>query len=349
MTTANAAPLKVLYIGGTGTISASCVRSSVEAGMEVFVLNRGNNSRGRVLPQGVTSIVGDIRDRASVEGALGGLHFDTIVNFLAFTAQDSEDAIELFRGRADQYIHISTAALYRRPVVYSPVVESTLRQNDFVKYSRDKIAAEDILMAAYLSEGFPVTIVRPSHTYDDANPPLPGGWTIFDRIARGDEMVVHGDGTSLWTLTHADDLAPGLVGLIGDARAIGEAFHITSNDVYTWDQIYGLVASALGVEPRLVHVPSEFFPVAAPTWFWSELVVGDLAHSSLFDTSKIRMFVPEFDPKVTFRRAVLRMAKWREDHPVEAAADPEVDSMLDRLVEGYHASRSIFEALANRP
>jgi nucleoside-diphosphate-sugar epimerase len=345
----NSSPLAVLFVGGTGTISAACVRESVREGMDVFVLNRGNNAKGRAIPDDVTELSGDIHDPQSIAAALDGRNFDVIVNFLTFNAEEAEAAIAMFAGRSSQYIHISTAALYRRPNLHSPITESTLRQNDFVKYSRDKIAAEDVFLKAFLDTGFPVTIVRPSHTYDDANPPLPGGWTIFDRIARGDEMVVHGDGTSLWTLTHADDLAVGLVGLIGDRRSIGEAIHITSDDVYTWDQIYGLVAGALGVEPRLVHVPSEFFPVAAPDWFWSELVVGDLSHSALFDNSKIRGLVPAYAPRMTFHRAVLRMVEWRAAHPVQTAADPVVDSMLDRLAEGYHGARAVFEALAPAP
>ena len=345
----NSSPLTVLFVGGTGTISAACVREAVHEGMDVFVLNRGNNIRGRAIPDEVTELQGDIRDDKSVEAALAGRNFDVVVNFLAYNAADAQRSIAQFAGRTKQYIHISTAALYRRPNLHSPITESTLRQNDFVSYSRDKIAAEDVFLSAFLDSGFPVTIVRPSHTYDDANPPLPGGWTIFDRIARGDEMVVHGDGTSLWTLTHADDLAVGLVGLIGDHRSIGEAVHITSDDVYTWDQIYGLVAGALGVKPRLVHVPSEFFPVAAPDWFWSELVVGDLSHSALFDNSKIRGLVPSYAPRITFHRAVLRMVEWRAAHPAETAPDPVVDSMLDRLAEGYHGARAVFEGLAPAP
>jgi nucleoside-diphosphate-sugar epimerase len=344
--TANCAPLKVLYVGGTGTISAPCVRRSVDEGMEVFVLNRGVNAVGRELPDGVTALVGDIRRTQSVESALAGRSFDAVVNFVSFDGNQSAAAVELFRDRTTHYLHISTASLYRKPILHWPIGESTLRENGLVKYSRDKIAAEDVLMAAYEREHFPVTIVRPSHTYDDASPPLPGGWTVFDRAARGQEMVVHGDGTSLWTLTHADDFAIGLVGLIGDVRTIGEAFHITSDDVHTWDQIYRLVAAALGVEARLVHVPSQFFPVAAPEWFWSELVVGDLAHSAVFDNTKIRSYVRGFDPHMTFDRSVHRMVQWRRTHPHQTRADPDVDAVLDRLVEGYRGARAVFESLS---
>lgn len=337
--------LKVLYIGGTGTISASSVRLSAEQGMNVYVLNRSYNSCHRSLPDSVTSLSGDITDRASVERAVGDLHFDAVVNFLSFNADDAAQAIELFRSRTNHYIHISTAALYSKPILQVPIVESTLRKNGFLQYARDKIAAEDVVLRAYLDDGFPATIVRPSHTYDEASPPLAGGWTIFDRIERGQEVVVHGDGTSLWTLTHAADLAKGLVGLIGNQRAVGEAFHITADDVYTWDQIYKLVGDAVGVETHLVHVPSEFFPMAASDWFWSELVVGDLAHSALFDNSKIRRYVPGFAPDRTFIRSVVDMAAWRREHPEEAMAEPSVNLIIDRLAKGYHASRDIFEAL----
>lgn len=344
--TPDSAPLSVLYIGGTGTISASCVRRSVAAGMDVSVLNRGNNRKARDLPDGVTSLVGDITDDASARAALGDREFDAVVNFLSYGPDDASRMVDLFEGRTGQYIYISSASIYRKPVLQTPIVESTLRSNPFLSYARDKMDAEDLLMARHAETGFPVTIVRPSHTYDEHNPPLPGDWTIVDRIARGDEIVVHGDGTSLWTLTHADDLAQGLVGLLGNPRAIGEAFHITGDDVYTWDQIYTTIADALGVQPRLVHVPSEFYPVAAPDWFWSDLIVGDLAHSAVFDNSKIRRYVPDFAPRLTFHRAVLGMVRWRAENPELTATDPEVDAFTERLLRGYHQARDAFAALA---
>ncbi len=197
--------------------------------------------------------------------------------------------------------------------------------------------------------GFPVTIVRPSHTYDDANPPVPGGWTVLDRIARGAEIPVHGDGTSLWTLTHAEDFAQGLVGLLGNPRTIGEVFNITGEDVYTWDQIYTILAEALGVEAKLVHVASEMFPLVAPDWFWSGEVLGDIGHSGVFDTSKIRRFVPGFAPKLTFHRAAVRMVQWRADHPDTTSADPATDAVLDRIVDAYHAAREVFADRAPQP
>jgi nucleoside-diphosphate-sugar epimerase len=195
-----------------------------------------------------------------------------------------------------------------------------------------------------VSQGFPLTVVRPSHTYDDANPPLPGGWTVVDRIARGAEIPVHGDGTSLWTLTHAEDFAQGLVGLLGNPRAIGETFNITGSDVYTWDQIYTIVAEALGVRPRLVHVASEMYPLVAPEWFWSGEMLGDIGHSAVFDTTKIRTFVPGFSPRLTFHRAASRMVEWRRDHPDTTKTDADTEAVLSRIVGAYHAARDVFAA-----
>lgn len=343
------AALGVLFIGGTGIISASCVRRAIAEGMDVTVLNRGVNLKQRSLPDEVHWLIADVSDPSSVASAIGDRHFDSVVNFQSFTAEDAANSIELFRGRTDQYLQISTASIYRKPILQLPIVESTLRQNELVKYSRDKIAAEDCLMQAYLREGFPVTIVRPTHTYDETNPPLPGDWTIFERIERGAEIVVPGDGTSLWTLTHAADFAQGLVGLIANPRALGEAFHVTSDDVYTWDQIYTIIGDALGVSVHLVHVPSELILVGAPDWFWSELIIGDLAHSAVFDNSKVRRLVPDFAPRRTFHRAIHELVRWRGEHAAVTAPDPTVNEILDRLVRGYHESRQVFASLAPSP
>jgi nucleoside-diphosphate-sugar epimerase len=340
------APLSVLFIGGTGTISASCVRLSVESGMQVTGLNRGRNSSLRELPEAVTWLTADVADDASLVGALRGLRFDAVVNFLSYDADDARRFVSLFGGRTDQYVHISSASVYGKPVLQVPLVESTPTHNRFLAYARAKLRAEQELQRAYAEEGFPVTVVRPSHTYDEAGPPLPGGWTVVDRLARGAEIPVHGDGTSLWTLTHAEDFALGLVGLLGNPRAIGETFHITGDDVYTWDQIYTIVGKALGVEAKLVHVPSELFPVVAPDWFWSDLLLGDLAHSAVFDNSKIRRFVPSFVPKLTFHRGALRMVQWRQSHLAQTRGDPATDAVLERVVAAYHAGRTAFAALA---
>ena len=340
-----AAP-RVLFIGGTGVISTSCVRRAVEEGFEVYVLNRGRNTKGRSLPESVRWLVGDVSEPASMVAALGELRFDSVVNFLAFDVNDAGAAVDLFSDRTNQYMHISTAGMYRKPIAVLPIVESNPRGNEFVKYFRDKIAAEDRLMEAYVESGFPVTIVRPSHTYDETSPPLPSDWTMFERIERGAEIVVPGDGTSLWTLTHAADLALGLVGLIANPLAVGEAFHITSNDIYTWNQIYAIIGQALGVEVRLVHIPSDLISVGAPDWWWSDVIQADLSHSALFDTSKVRRLVPGFAPRMTFHRAVHEMVEWRRKHPEATVANPTSNAIIDRLVTGYHRAHEVFESLA---
>ncbi len=342
------AHLRVLYLGGTGTISASCVRLSVATGMRVYVLNRGRNAGERVLPDEVETLVGDVTDDASLATALGDRTFDAVVNFLSYDAEDARRMVALFTGRTRQYVHISSGSIYAKPVWQVPISESTpTAPNPHLEYARAKWRAEQEVYAAHVSEDFPLTVVRPSHTYDDANPPLPGGWSTVDRIARGEEIPVHGDGTSLWTLTHAEDFAQGLVGLLGNPRAIGETFNITGQEVYTWDQIYTVVADALGVPARLVHVASEMYPLVAPEWFWSGEMVGDIGHSAVFDDSKIRRFVQGFAPRLTFHRAATRMVAWRQAHPESTAADPETDAVLARIVEAYHAARDAF--LAHRP
>jgi nucleoside-diphosphate-sugar epimerase len=338
--------MKVLYLGGTGTISASCVRASVASGAEVSVLNRGRSLSVRPLPAAVTVLTGDVTDPESVRAALGGRDFDAVVNFLCFDAGPARQAVEVFRGRAGHYVHISSASLYHKPVRQVPITESTPRHNPFSAYARQKIAAEEVLNAAFERDAFPVTIVRPSHTYDDAHPPLPGDWTMVDRILHGQEIVVPGDGTSLWTLTHAEDFAQGLDGLLGDPRVLGETFHITADEVYTWNQIYETIAAAAGVPARLVHVPSDFLPLAAPDWFWSELIVGDLQHSVVLDNTKIRRYVPGFAPTITFPAAVPRMLRWRAEHPAGSGPDPATTEVLDRLVRGYHQAAGVFAALA---
>ncbi|BEP14039.1 SDR family oxidoreductase [Acidothermaceae bacterium B102] len=338
--------MRVLYIGGTGTISASCVRRSVQLGHEVVVLNRGLTAARRPLPAGVTTISADISDDAAMAGVLNGEEFDSVIDFLSFTAADAAAMVRRLAGRTGQYVQISTASMYHKPVLALPIVESTPRHNPYLGYARDKIAAERVVLDAFEQSGFPATVVRPSHTYDDANPPLPGGWTVIERLAAGKEIVVPGDGTSLWTLTHAEDFAVGLVGLVGNWQAIGETFHITSAEALPWDVIYQILGRALDVEPRLVHVPSEFLPLAAPDWFWSELIVGDLSHSVIFDNSKIKRYVPSYQPVVTWSEGARRLMAWRFNHPDLATSEAAADAVFDRLVGGYRDAAKVFQSLA---
>jgi nucleoside-diphosphate-sugar epimerase len=338
------APLSVLFIGGTGTISASCVRLAAATGMRGTVLNRGANRVQRELPASVERLTADIGDEDAVATALGDRRFDSVVNFLSYDEDDVQRMLRLFSGRVGQYVHISSGSIYAKPVRHTPITESTpTAPNPPLPYATAKWRAERALFEAHTASGFPVTVVRPSHTYDDQNPPLPGGWTVVDRLARGEEIPVHGDGTSLWTLTHAEDFAQGLVGLLGNSRTVGEVFNITGDDVFTWDQIYTIIARALGVEPRLVHVPSEFYPVIAPDWFWSGEMVGDLGHSAVFDMTKLRRFVPGYAPRLTFERSVARMLQWRGTHPDLAHSDEHTEAVLDRFVAAYHAARDAVE------
>ena len=337
---------KILYVGGTGTISASCVAASSAAGYDVSVLNRGRSSAVRPLPPDVEHIACDAGDPDAVRDALAGRRFDTVVNVTVFTAEQARSAVETYRGVTDHYVHISTAAMYRKPVTSWPIVESTPRHNPFCAYARDKIAAEDVFTEANRTSGFPVTVVRPSHTYDDARPPLPGDWTAVDRIERGEPIVVPGDGTSLWTITHAEDFAVGLVGLLAEPAAIGETFHITSDFVYTWDQIYRTIAAGLGAAVEIVHVPSDLIALAEPKWMWSELLTGDLSHSAVFDNSKIKRFVPQFRAKTTLAAGVARFLNWRAEHRDLALGDPDVDAIYDRLVGAHARAREIFATLA---
>jgi nucleoside-diphosphate-sugar epimerase len=327
--------MKVLYIGGTGTISSSCVAESVRQGQDVHVLNRGQTAL-RPLPDGVTAITGDVRDPESLRRTFARTTYDCVLNFLSYNAEDASAMVDLLADRTGHYIHISSASIYHKPVLKVPFVESTPRHNPFLPYARDKIGAEDALRRAYEERDFPVTIVRPSHTYDDARPPLPGDWTAWDRIVRGDEIVVPGGGTSLWTITHARDFAIGLAGLIGNWQAIGEDFHITSDEVLNWDQIYGVIGRLAGISARLLHLPSEFLPIVAPGWGWSDLIRGDLEHSAVFDNTKIKRYVPAFRATITWPEGARRLFAWRSAHAEPTRPDPEIDAMLARCVEAHH-------------
>jgi nucleoside-diphosphate-sugar epimerase len=267
----------------------------------VFVLNAATTARSARLPDGVTWLTGDVTDDASLLAAIGDQRFDAVVNFLSYDADDVRRMVAMFGSRIRQYVHISSGSIYAKPVQQSPITESTpIAPNPVLEYATAKWRAELALQKARTEQGFPVTIVRPSHTYDDANPPVPGGWTVVDRIARGAEIPVHGDGTSLWTLTHAEDFAQGLVGLLGNPRSIGEVFNITGDDVYTWDQIYTILADALGVRPSSCTWPRAA-PVVAPDWFWSGEVLGTSATGVRHQQDPA--VVPGFAPKLTFHRA----------------------------------------------
>lgn len=327
--------MKILFIGGTGTISSACSRLAVARGMDLHLFNRGQTTRP--VPQGAHVLHGDIRDTASVERLLGGKTFDVVVNWVNFTPADVEADIEFFRGRVGQYVFISSASAYQKPVASLPITESTPLCNPFWAYSRAKIACEERLVRAYREEGFPITIVRPSHTYDRTRLPVYGRYTVIERMREGKKVIVHGDGTSLWVLTHHEDFARGFVSLLGHQRAIGDAFHITSDEVLSWNQIYTILAHAAGVEPRLVHVPSESIAAFDPEWGAS--LLGDKAHSVIFDNSKIRRLVPDFVATIPFSQGAREILAWFDADPARRVVDDEVDRLMDRIIAAYEAVR----------
>jgi nucleoside-diphosphate-sugar epimerase len=324
--------MRVLFIGGSGIISSACADLAVERGIDLYLLNRGH-STGRPVPPTATVLRGDIRDPQSVVNAVDGRTFDAVVDWVAFTPEHVRTDVDLFRGRTGQYVFISSASAYQTPPARVPVVESTPLSNPFWQYSRDKIACEQLLVEAYRAEAFPATIVRPSHTYDRTSVPFDGGWTVLDRMRRGKEIVVQGDGTSLWTLTHHTDFARGFVGLLGHPRTIGDAFHITSDDVLTWNQIAYALAHALGVEARIVHVPSEAIAAADPEW--GAALLGDKAHSMVFDNAKLRDVVPDYVATVPFEQGARDIVAWHLEDPVRQRVDERLDTVMDKLVEAY--------------
>ena len=308
----------VLFLGGTGIISSACTERAVALGMDVFVLNRGT-STARPVPAGAQTLVGDLSDPDSVRAAVGDREFDVVADFLAFTVDDVTSRLDMFRDRMGQYVFISSASAYQTPPGRLPIVESSPLRNPFWQYSRDKIACEDLLVKAYRDDGLPMTIVRPSHTYDKTLLPFDGGWTIVDRMRRGSEVVVPGDGTSLWTLTHHRDFAHAFVGLLGHPAAIGDSFHITSDEWLPWNEIYQTVAAAAGVEAKLVHVPSDAIAPIDPEW--GAGLLGDKAHSMIFDNSKVRRLVPDFTAVIPFSQGAREIIDWYDADPSRQQVD----------------------------
>jgi nucleoside-diphosphate-sugar epimerase len=321
--------MRVLFIGGTGIISSACAALAVERGIDLYLLTRGNTST-RPPPGEAKLLHANSADRPAMRAALGGLRFDAVVNFVVFTVEQLERDLELFADRAGQYVFISSASAYQTPPGRLPVTESTPLFNPYWQYSRNKIACEERLIRAYREIGFPATIVRPSHTYDCTLLPAHGGYGTVARMRAGKPIVVHGDGTSLWTLTHHRDFARAFVPLLGHDGAIGESFHITSDEVLSWNQIHRAVARAAGVEPVLVHVPSEL--IAAYDADWGASLLGDKAHSMIFDNTKIRRIVPEFRAEIPFCRGAEEILAWYDADESRRRADPAYDQMTELIL-----------------
>ena len=324
--------MKVLFIGGTGTISYSSTLLAKEKGIDLYLLNRGK-SELRPIPEGVRLLKADIRDPNSVAEALGTLKFDAVADFIAFTPEHIETDLALFRGKTGQYLFISSASAYQTPPSTLPVTESTLLDNPAREYSRNKIACEERLARAYREEKFPFTIVRPSHTYDQVYIPVHGGWTVVDRMLRGLPVIVHGDGSSLWTLTHSSDFAKGFVGLLGNSHAIGEVYHITSDEWLTWDQIHQVIAKALGLEARIVHVPSDL--IAAYDADWGDSLLGDKTHSFVLDNSKIKKAVPGFACTKPFSVGIQESLDWYHADPARQVVDGQFNALCERILAAY--------------
>jgi nucleoside-diphosphate-sugar epimerase len=323
--------MKVLFIGGTGVISSACAELAVERGFELYLLNRGKTKRS--VSKKANILLGDIRERSSAEAALGDRTFDVVVNWVAFIPEHIKRDLELFGGRTGQYIFISSASAYQTPPEKLPVTEYTPLSNTYWEYSRNKIACEKRLFQAYRKGHFPITIVRPSHTYDCTMLPMHNKYTLVDRMRKGKKVVVHGDGTSLWVLTHHRDFAKGFIGLLGNNKAIGEAFHITSDELLSWNQIYEIVAHAAGAEARIVHIPSEFIASFDPEWGAS--LLGDKSHSMIFDNSKIKRFVPDFTANIPFFTGAQEIISWYNADPARQVVDKKENQIIDNIIARY--------------
>ncbi len=320
---------KVLFVGGTGIISSACSPRALEHGHDLYLFNRGRSLRPS--PADAVLVPGDIHANPQVlQEVIDEHHIDVVVNWIAFHPDDVRRDIELLRGRVGQYIFISSASAYQKPVPSLPITEATPLGNPYWEYSRNKQRCEEILMEAYQREGFPVTVVRPSHTYDRTLLPFSQGYTILRRMLAGKPVIVHGDGTSLWVLTHHRDFARAFVELLGNPAAIGEAYHITSDEVLTWNRIYSVVAESAGVELRSVHIASE--AISRYDADWGASLLGDKAHSVMFDNSKIREVASEFKAEVPFEEGVQEIVAWYEQNEGLYEANPDFDALQDRII-----------------
>jgi nucleoside-diphosphate-sugar epimerase len=328
--------MKVLFIGGTGNISIASTRLAAERGIELTLLRRGQSSAG--LPESVRTITVDVTNEAAASQAVGNQFFDAVVDWVAFTSADVERDIRLFRGRTRQFVFISSASIYQKPLGHYLITESTPLANPYWQYSRDKIACEERLMKAYRDEGFPITIVRPSLTYGDTQIVLAvNSWqksyTAVDRMRREKKVIVPGDGSSLWVITHNSDFALGLVGLLGNQQAIGHAIHVTSDEVMTWDQYYKITAQAAGVEARIIHIPTDFICACLPDEVGT--LIGDKTVSVVFDNSKIKHFVPDFRARIPFAQGIQRTIDWFDADPMRKQLDESANASWDKLIAAY--------------
>jgi len=337
--------MRILFIGGTGIISTACTALAAQRGFDLTLLTRGQH--GSQLPPGVKTLIADVNDPV-LQKKLEHESFDAVVDWIAFTPADIERDLKLFQGRTRQFVFISSTSAYQKPQTHYLMTESTPLANPHWEYSRNKIACEERLMQAYRDEGFPVTIVRPSLTYGETLIPLvlnswQQSYTAVDRMLRGQKIIVPGDGSSLWVVTHNTDFAKGLVGLLGHQQAIGHAFHITSDEVLTWDQLFRIVGAAAGVEPQLVHIPSDFIAACLPEK--KGTLIGDKSVSVVFDNSKIKRFVPGYCATTSFAEGIRQSLAWFNADPSRKQIDQQINAIMDKLISAYEKGMS--EAVRN--
>jgi nucleoside-diphosphate-sugar epimerase len=332
--------MKALFIGGTGIISSAITKQLLEKGCELYLLNRG--TRNEALPAGAKILQADINDEDYVAGLIEGLEFDVVADFIAFGPAQLERDYRLFNGKTKQFMFISSASAYQTPLSDYRITEGTPLSNPYWEYSRNKIACEEYLMKQYRDNGFPITIVRPSHTYDERSIPLgvhgsKGSWQVAKRMLENKPVIIHGDGTSLWTMTHNSDFAKGFIGLMGNLHAIGESVQITSDETLTWNQIYESIAASLGVKLNAVHVSSEFLD-ACSTEDYRGGLLGDKANSVVFDNAKLKRLVPEFVATTRFDQGIKHTVEHILAHPELQAEDPEFDQWCDKVVSALEAA-----------
>ena len=331
-------------IGGTGTISSAITRQLAAGGHDLWLLNRGN--RKNEVPESVKQVIVDVSDEAEVLRLLGNEQFDAVCEFIGFLPSQVERDIRLFSGRTRQYVYISSASAYNKPAASHVITEGTTLANPHWEYSRNKIACEELLMKEYREKGFPVTIVRPSHTYCERGVPvsvhgLKGSWQVLKRMMEGKPVIIQGDGSSLWTLTWNEDFARGFIGLLGNPKAIGEAFQIMSDEQLTWNQIYQCVGNALGVTPHIYHVASDFLVATSPkAWDFEGNLIGDKSVTVVFDCTKLKRAVPGFMATTRFDEGVRRCVAHILAHKELQTEDPEFDAWCDRIIEAQEAAKA---------
>ena len=339
--------MKILIIGGTGTISSAITRQLAAGGHELWLLNRGN--RANEVPESVKQIIVDIDDTAEVLRQLGNEQFDTVCEFIGFVPSQVERDVRLFRGRTRQYVYISSASAYNKPAASHVITEGTSLANPHWQYSRNKIACEELLMKEYCDNGFPVTIVRPSHTYCERSVPVSihgpkGSWQVLRRMLDGKRVLVQGDGSSLWTMTWNEDFARGFIGLLGNPKAIGEAFQITSDESLAWNQIYQCIANALGVEFRPYYIASDFLAAVSPKeWDFEGNLLGDKSVTVVFDCAKLKRAVPGFQSTTRFDEGVRHCVAHILAHPELQVPDPDFDAWCDRVIEAQEQAKAKFK------